>query len=156
MMTYNEIVLINARFQPDYRDRCWLWIAIYKHVKNRLIHSNLFQQRFTLLMALLFCLFISSVEYVPQNGESSKTEQASKNQDQTFINVAVDAVVPFVLHVADTVLYLIYQIFSFEFEIPSLQAVSAYYPNQLVEILFERIISTKGPWNPIFLSYNPS
>lgn len=114
-------------------------------MKNRLIHSNLFQQRFTLLMALLFCLFISSVEYVPQNSESSKTEQASKNQDQTFINVAVDAVVPFVLHVADTVLYLIYQIFSFEFEIPSLQAVSAYYPNQLVEILFERIISTKGP-----------
>lgn len=114
-------------------------------MKNRIIHSNLFQQRFTLMMALLFCLFISSVEYVPQNGETSKTEQASKNQDQTFINVAVDAVVPFILHVADTVLYLIYQVFSFEFEIPSLQAVSAYYPNQLVEILFERIISTKGP-----------
>jgi hypothetical protein len=114
-------------------------------VKNRIIHNSLFQQRFTLLMALLFCLFISSVEYVPQDGAAPKTEQSSENPDQTFISVAVDAVVPFVLHVADTVLYLIYQIFSFELKIPSLQAVSAFIPNQLVEILFTRIISTKGP-----------
>ena len=96
-------------------------------------------------MALLFCLFISSVEYVPQDGAATKSEQSSENPDQTFISVAVDAVVPFVLHVADTVLYLIYQIFSFELKIPSLQAVSAFIPNQLVEILFTRIISTKGP-----------
>lgn len=114
-------------------------------MKNRIIHNNLFQQRFTLLMALLFCLFISSVEYVPQDGDVTKTEQSSENPDQTFISVAVDAVVPFVLHVADTVLYLIYKIFSFELKIPSLQAVSAFIPNQLVEILFTRIISTKGP-----------
>lgn len=114
-------------------------------MKNRVIHSSLFQQRFTLLMAVLFCLFISSVEYLPQEGNSIQTEQSSDNQDQTFISVAVDAVVPFVLHVANTVFYLIYQIFSLEFKIPSLQAVSAFYPNQLVEILFERIISTKGP-----------
>lgn len=114
-------------------------------MKNRIIHNSLFQQRFTLLMALLFCLFISSIEYVPQDVDSAKTEQSSDNQDQSFISVAVDAVVPFVLHVANSVLYLIYQIFTFEFKIPSLQAVSAFYPNQLVEILFERIISTKGP-----------
>jgi hypothetical protein len=96
-------------------------------------------------MAILFCLFISSVEYVPQEGGAVKTEQSSDNQDQTFVSIAVDAVVPFVLHVANSVLYLIYQIFTFEFKIPILQAVSAFYPNQLVEILFERIISTKGP-----------
>ncbi|MFN3998881.1 hypothetical protein [Algoriphagus sp.] len=114
-------------------------------MKNRTIHNSLFQQRFTLLMALLFCLFISSVEYIPQDGDTHKTEQSTGNQNQSFISVAVDAVVPFVLHVADTVLILIYQIFSFELKIPSLQAVSAFYPNQLVEILFERIISTKGP-----------
>jgi hypothetical protein len=114
-------------------------------MKNRILHSNLFQQRFTLMMALLFCLFISSVEYIPQDIDSAKSEQSSENQDQTFISVAVDAVVPFVLHVSHTVLNLIYQIFSFKFEIPSLQAVSVIYPNQLVEILFERIISTKGP-----------
>ncbi|SEG28251.1 hypothetical protein [Algoriphagus boritolerans] len=114
-------------------------------MKNRFIHNNLFQQRLTLMMALLFCLFISSVEYIPQDGNATKTEQSSENPSQTFLSVAVDAVVPFVLHVANTVLYLIYQLFSFELKLPSLQAVSAFYPNQLVEILFERIISTKGP-----------
>jgi hypothetical protein len=114
-------------------------------VKTKTIHSSLFKQRFTLLMALLFCLFISSVEYVPQDRDLTKTEQSTENQNQSFISVAVDAVVPFVLHVADTVLILIYKIFSFDLKIPGLQAVSAFYPNQLVEILFERIISTKGP-----------
>jgi hypothetical protein len=89
--------------------------------------------------------FVSSVEYVPQDSEVIKTAQSAENPDQTFISVAVDAVVPFVLHIADTVLYLIYQIFSFELKIPSLQAVSVFYPNQLVDILFTRIISTKGP-----------
>jgi hypothetical protein len=114
-------------------------------MKKTTIHSRRFQERFTLLMALLFCLFISSVEYVPQDSQIAKTEQSSENPDQTFLNVAVDAVVPFVLHVADTVFYLIHQVFSFEVQVPPLQAVSAFYPNQLVEILFERIISTKGP-----------
>lgn len=116
-----------------------------RRMKNRIIHNSLFQQRFTLLMALLFCLFISSVEYMPQDGEIAKTEHSSENPDQTFFNVAVDAVVPFVLHVADTVFYLIYQVFSFEFNLPIHQAVSAFYPNHLIEILFERIISTQGP-----------
>lgn len=114
-------------------------------MKKSTIHSKRFQERFTLLMALLFCLFISSVEYIPQQGESTKTEQNPDLPDQTFISVAVDAVVPFVVHVAETVFYLIHHVFSFEFKLPTLQAVSAFYPNQLVEILFERIISTKGP-----------
>lgn len=114
-------------------------------MKNRTIYSNTFRQRFSVLMALLFCLFVSSIEYIPQQEDAAKTEQSSENQNQTFLNVAVDAVVPFVLHVADTVLYLIYQLFSFEFKIPTHQAVSAFIPNQLIEILFERIISTKGP-----------
>ena len=103
------------------------------------------QQRFTLLIALLFCLFVSSLEYVPQHGEISKTETSADNPDQTFLNVAVDAVVPFAVHVANTVFYLIHQVFSFEFKFPLLQAVSAFYPTHLVEILFERIISTQGP-----------
>lgn len=114
-------------------------------MKNRTIYSNTFRQRFSVLMALLICLFVSSIEYIPQHKEAVKSEQSSENPDQTFLNVAVDAVVPFVLNVADTVLYLIYQIFSFEFKIPTHQAVSAFFPNQLIEILFERIISTKGP-----------
>jgi hypothetical protein len=114
-------------------------------MNNRIVTSNQVQQRFTLMMALLFCLFISSVEYVPQDIDTIKSEKSSESQDQTFISVAVDAVVPFVLQVSHTFLNLIYQVFSFEFEIPSLQAVSVFYPNQLVEILFEQIISTKGP-----------
>lgn len=114
-------------------------------MKNRTLHSNTFRQRFSVLMALLFCMFVSSIEYIPNHQDSSKTEQSSENPDQTFLDVAVDAVVPFVLHVADTVLYLIYQIFSFEFKMPVHQAVSTFYPNQLIEILFERIISTQGP-----------
>ena len=114
-------------------------------MKPGIIHNSLFQQRFTLVMALLLCLFISSVEYMPQEGEIAKTEHSSENPDQSFLNVAVDAVVPFILHVADTVFYLIYHVFSFEFKLPTHQAVSAFYPNHLVEILFERIISTQGP-----------
>jgi hypothetical protein len=114
-------------------------------MKNKTRHSGNFRQRFSLLLAMLFCLFVSSVEHIPTHQLSSKTEQSSENSDQTFLNVAVDAVVPFVIHVADTVFYLIYQIFSFEFKIPNYQAVSAFFPNQLIEILFERIISTKGP-----------
>lgn len=112
---------------------------------TRTPNNSLFQQRFTLLLALLFCLFVSSVEYLPHEGKISKSEHSSEQPDQTFLNVAVDAVVPFVLHVADTVFYLICQIFSFEFKLPLQKAVSAFYPNHLVEILFERIISTQGP-----------
>jgi hypothetical protein len=96
-------------------------------------------------VALLLCLFVSGIEYIQQHQESVKSEQSSENPEQTFLNVAVDAVVPFVLHVADTVLYLIYEIFSFEFKMPVHQAISSSYPNQLIEILFERIISTQGP-----------
>jgi hypothetical protein len=114
-------------------------------MKNKKIHSNTLRQRFSLLLALLFCFFVSSVEYIPTHQDSTKSEKSNDNPDQTFLNVAVDAVVPFVLNVADTVFYLIYQIFSFEFKIPSHQAVSSFFPNQLIEILFERIISTKGP-----------
>jgi hypothetical protein len=107
--------------------------------------NSLFKQRFALLIALLFCVFVSSVEYLPQEGKISKIERSSDHPDQTFLNVAVDAVVPFVLHVANTVFYLICQIFSFELKLPVVKAVSAVSSNQLVDILFERIISTKGP-----------
>jgi len=47
--------------------------------------------------------------------------------------------------VTHTVFYLIYEIVSFEPRSFVAEAVSIIQPNQLVEILFERIISTKGP-----------
>ena len=114
-------------------------------MKTRETHNSLFQQRFTLLMALLFCVFVSGLEYLPQDAPVDQTEQSSDHPDQTFLNVAVDAVVPFVLHVSHTVLHLIYQVFSFELRLPVVPAITAFAPNDLVEILFERIISPQGP-----------
>lgn len=108
-------------------------------------NSNLWKQRLTLVMAMLLCLFVSSVEYLPQDQEPAKTEQSSQNPDQTFLSVAVDAVVPFALQIGNLAMNLIYQVFQFDFKLPTHQAVSAFVSNQLIEILFERIISTKGP-----------
>lgn len=118
-------------------------------MKNTKRNSNLFQQRITVLLALLLCLFISSVEYLPENGEVAKVEKqdhsSSNDQDQTFLNVAVDAVVPFVVHVAQTVLHLIHDLVRYEGSTFITESTTVFQPNQLVEILFERIISTKGP-----------
>lgn len=112
-------------------------------------NSNLFQQRLTVVLALLLCLFISSVEYLPENGNSTKIEKqeksSSSDQDQTFLNVAVDAVVPFVVHVSHSILYLIHDVVNFEGSTFLTESTSVFQPNQLTQILFERIISTKGP-----------
>lgn len=112
-------------------------------------NSNLFQQRLTVMLALLLCLFISSVEYIPETGDVTKVEKqdnaSSNDQDQTFLNVAVDAVVPFVVHVSHSVLHLIYQAVQFDGPAFVTESTSVFRPNQLVEILFEQIISTKGP-----------
>ena len=108
-------------------------------------NTYLIRQRITLLLAMLFCLLISGVEYFPHGEVSTKTEQNADNPEQTFLNVAVDAVVPFALQVMDTVFYFIYQLFSFELKLRSVPSISASIPQAWVEILFERIISTKGP-----------
>ncbi|WPR74783.1 hypothetical protein [Algoriphagus sp. NG3] len=112
-------------------------------------NSNLFQQRLTVMLALLLCLFISSIEYIPEAAEGVKVEKkdqaTSNDQDQTFLNVAVDAVVPFVVHVSHSLLYLIHEVVNFEGATLISEATSVFQPNQLGEILFERIISTKGP-----------
>jgi hypothetical protein len=110
--------------------------------------SSLFQQRITLMLAMLLCLFVSSVEYLPQ-GISEKFENKEKSnsesQNQTFIDVAVDAVVPFVVSVSQLVLHFVSDLFQFEGFIVAPEIVSFFYSNQLAEILFELIISTKGP-----------
>lgn len=114
-------------------------------MKNKSHTRTSFQQRFSLLMALLLCLFISSVEYLPQGQAQEHTEQGAEQPGQHFLDVAVDAVVPFVVQVADTVFYLISFVFRFDVDLPFPQSSSASYINALAEILFERIISTKGP-----------
>lgn len=112
-------------------------------------NSNLFQQRLTVVLALLLCMFISSVEYLPENTAVVKVENqdntASSEQNKTFLNVALDAVVPFVVNVVHNTFYLIYEFIRFEGATFITESTSVFHPNQLVEILFERIISTKGP-----------
>lgn len=117
-------------------------------MKSQKHPSNLFQQRITLMLAMLLCLFVSSLEYLPET-ESVKIENqenpVSDDQNQTFLDVAVDAVVPFVVSVSHIALYFVSKIFHFEVRIFSPETFSFFYSNQLVEILFEQIISTKGP-----------
>ncbi|UZD21258.1 hypothetical protein PBT90_17175 [Algoriphagus halophytocola] len=120
-------------------------------MKRNHTNSNLFQQRLTVMLAMLLCLFISSIEYIPDttDAEVVKVEHQDQNppadQDQTFVGVAVDAVVPFVVNVSHHTLYLIYEIVRYEGSTFVTETASVFQPNQLVEILFERIISTKGP-----------
>lgn len=115
---------------------------VQKHTKN------LFQQRITLILAMLLCLFVSSVEYRPQgvSGKVENTENSkSQEQGQTFLDMAVAAVVPFVVSVSQLVLLFVADIFQFEGFVFIPDLVSVMFSNQLAEILFELIISTKGP-----------
>ncbi|WP_157359675.1 hypothetical protein [Algoriphagus mannitolivorans] len=114
-------------------------------MKSTRTYTSLMRQRITLLLAILFCMFISSVEFTPYQDEITKTEQQGDQPDQTFLKVAVDAVVPFALHIVHSVFHLLYQVFSFEIKLPSIETTTASIPLSWVEILFERIISTKGP-----------
>ncbi len=117
-------------------------------MKSQKHTSNLFQQRITLMLAMLLCLFVSSLEYLPDT-DIVKIENlqnpVSDDQNQTFLDVAIDAVVPFVVSVSHIVLYFVSKVFHFESRIFSPETFSFFYSNQLIEILFERIISTKGP-----------
>ena len=61
------------------------------------------------------------------------------------MDVAVDAVVPFALEVANTVFYLISQLFRVDFSLHLPQVTAASFVNSFTEILFERIISPQGP-----------
>jgi hypothetical protein len=61
------------------------------------------------------------------------------------LDVAVDAVIPFVLQVANTVFYLISKLFQVDFSLPLPQSGTVAFVNSLTEILFERIISPQGP-----------
>lgn len=110
--------------------------------------KSLIQQRITLMLAMLLCLFVSSVEYLPQ-GVSEQIENSEKSnsegQNETFLDVALDAVVPFVVSVSQLVLHFISDIFQFDGFAYIPQLISFFYSNQLAEILFELIISTKGP-----------
>ena len=84
-------------------------------MKNRNTYYSTSKQRFSWALVLFFCLFVSSIEYFPSEGKQSRTEQSSEKPGQSFLDVAVDAVVPFALEVANTVFYLISQLFRVDF-----------------------------------------
>jgi hypothetical protein len=114
-------------------------------MKNRNTYHSTSQQRFSWALVVLFCLFVSSIEFFPSATEQTRTEKSSEQPDQSFLDVAVDAVIPFVLQVANTVFYLISQIFQIDFSLPLPQSGTVSFVNSLTEILFERIISPQGP-----------
>ncbi|MFC3416356.1 hypothetical protein [Algoriphagus hitonicola] len=108
-------------------------------------HSKLVQQRLMVVLALLLCFFVSSVEYTGFEDAVSTEQQNSPDTAETFLSVAVDAVVPFALEVTHTAFYLIYEIINFEPSSYVADIIEIFDYNQHVQILFERIISTKGP-----------
>ena len=114
-------------------------------MKNRKTYHNTSQQRFSWALVVLFCLFVSSIEFFPVAPNQTRTEASSEQPDQSFLDVAVDAVVPFVLQVANTVFYLISKLFQVDFSLPLPPIGSVEFVNSLTEILFERIISPQWP-----------
>ncbi|MCS5491137.1 hypothetical protein [Algoriphagus limi] len=115
-------------------------------MKQKSNKNKLWQRRLTLVLAMLLCFFVASVEYVAEQ-EPVKVEnhQNPDSGDFTVLSMAVDAVVPFAVQVTQTALYFIYDIISFEPRTFVVSAVTVPHYNQLVQILFERIISTQGP-----------
>ncbi|MCH7402520.1 hypothetical protein ACFOUP_17575 [Belliella kenyensis] len=112
---------------------------------------SLIRQRITLVMVLFFCMLVSGMEYFPSDvrDDQTKTESSKEskesNPNQTFLDVAVDAVVPFVTTIAQSTFYVIYEILDFE-------RISTFNSNLSIvsnltfrEVLFERIISTNAP-----------
>ncbi|MFD2034127.1 hypothetical protein ACFSKL_04955 [Belliella marina] len=113
---------------------------------------SLLKQRITLLMVMFFCMLISGMEYFPnqvsedsKTNRETKTEKESPQQNQTFLDVAVDAVVPFVTSLGQQTLYIIYEIINFESVSISKTANQVLLNLEFREILFERIISTNAP-----------
>ncbi|WP_245889613.1 hypothetical protein [Cecembia rubra] len=113
-------------------------------------HSAIWRQRATLLLVMFFCMLVSVLEYLPQSdahhlSSQQEQEQESQDENQTFLNIAVDAVVPFVTVIGQQVLYLIYEIISFEKPVTSNLSFSLPTNIPYWEILLERIISTNAP-----------
>lgn len=95
-------------------------------------------------------MLVSGLEYLPQpvpTHLSSQQEQQQEPQDenQTFLNIAVDAVVPFVTLIGQQILYLIYENISFDKPVSSNLSFSLPTNIPYWEILLERIISTNAP-----------
>ncbi|MCH7411525.1 hypothetical protein MM239_19210 [Belliella sp. DSM 111904] len=113
--------------------------------------SSLIRQRITLVMVMFFCMLVSGMEYLPSDDQGDQTKSESSadaketNPNQTFLDVAVDAVVPFVTTIAQSTFYIIYEILDFERISTFISNLSIVSNLTFREVLFERIISTNAP-----------
>jgi len=113
-------------------------------------HRNIFRERLTMLLVFVFCILISSSEYIIQDSHADikKEQQSSQDKDspegETFFSAAVDAVVPFVFAAVGHVFNLVYEIEEFK-ATASFKIVFVKYTSYFLEILLEKIISTNAP-----------
>lgn len=119
-------------------------------VSKKKRHSAIWRQRASLLLVIFFCMLVSGLEYLPQPDPTHLSsqhgqKQESQDENQTFLNIAVDAVVPFVTVIGQQILYLIYENISFDKPESSNLGISLPTNFPYWEILLERIISTNAP-----------
>lgn len=100
---------------------------------------------------MFFCLLTSGLEYLPQsqeirtNANEISQNESENNENQTFISVSVDAVVPFAVALSQQILHVIYELVFVE-KSTITTVVSKIAKNfHFREILLERIISTNAP-----------
>jgi hypothetical protein len=119
-------------------------------------NKGLIRERFTLLMVMLFCVFVASSEIVVSvdSNQTSLDVQLDLSMDQeddtsgdntTFIHSDIDAVVPFVLYAFDFAYHFIYEIISEARPQTNFLIGNDIEYNQLFKILFEQIISVNAP-----------
>ncbi|HLU89384.1 MAG TPA: hypothetical protein VKZ51_06080 [Cyclobacteriaceae bacterium] len=114
-------------------------------------NRNVIKERMTILLVFFFCVLISSSEYlldeVPGtvNIEQQEAQEEGSAEGKTFLNAAVDAVVPFVFATVDHIFHLIYEIEVYELRVFAREFHPIKHANHFSEILLERIISTNAP-----------
>ncbi|SHM34359.1 hypothetical protein SAMN04488057_101141 [Cyclobacterium lianum] len=118
-------------------------------------HNRLIRERLTLLVVMLFCVFVSSSQLeidvspsgvdIELNVNGDQGDEPAQGEEKTYVHTAIDAVVPFVLIVMDQAYHFIYEIAGAEN--PKVNFYSGLVPshNHLFEILFEQIISVNAP-----------
>jgi len=103
------------------------------------------------MLVVFFCMLISGSErFISFSATDSPAKMEQKagdhsSDEQTFVSVAVDAVVPFATTIAQNAFYLIYEILGFETEKFTYEETTSQYTGHFLEILLTRIISPNAP-----------
>ncbi len=103
-----------------------------------------------LALVMFFGLLITGIQYVPGNSSESllkKELQKDANTDgnETYLEIDVQAVVPFATNLGQQTLYFIYDIFRFEKPATKGWVISLIHTLPYWDILFENIIATNAP-----------